>query len=87
MIWLISCDVVLVHIPLLEITTRKYTSEGWGWVNQKYETFTNNFFNLDQYMHETYLNNMKVKACMKIVDTIFDRPKTHQNEKVKLGWG
>ena len=38
-------------------------------------------------MHETYLNNMKVKACMKIVDTKYDHLETLQNEKVKLGWG
>ena len=38
-------------------------------------------------MHETYLNNMEVKACMKLDDTIFDHPETLQNEKVKLGWG
>ena len=36
-------------------------------------------------MHVT-LNNMKLEACMKIDDTIFDHPKTLQNEKVKLGW-
>ena len=38
-------------------------------------------------MHVTYINNMKVKECMKIDDTIFDHPETLQNEKVKLGWG
>ena len=49
------------------------------------QNLTNNFFNLNQYMHETYLNNMKVKACMQTLDTIFDHPETLQNEKVKLG--
>lgn len=38
-------------------------------------------------MHVTYLNIMKVKACMKVDDTIFNHPETLQNEKVKLGWG
>ena len=70
---------------MLEFTSGKYTFERG--VNQKYQTLTNKTFNLNQYMHEKYLNNMKVKACMKIVDTIFDHPETLQNEKVKLGWG
>ena len=50
------------------------------------QSLTNKTFNLNQHMHVAYLNNMKVKACMKIDDTIFDHPEILQNEKVKLGW-
>lgn len=48
----------------------------WEGGESKVQSLTNKTSNLNQYMHETYLNNMKVKACMKIVDTIFDHLET-----------